>query len=54
MGDLGCHTLWIAFTTDIPQAVLILILVLGFTPYIVSLQIIEPWLMKRFENRHKP
>jgi cell division protein FtsW (lipid II flippase) len=41
--------LYIAFTTRIPQGVLLLIMLSGFVPYIVSIQLVEPWLMRRIE-----
>jgi hypothetical protein len=43
--------LLLAFTTTISQAVVLLIMLIGFAPYIISLHIIEPWLMRRVEAR---
>lgn len=52
MGILASWLIWIgalvvAVTTRIPQPLLLLILIAGFTPYIISIQLVEPWLMKR-------
>jgi hypothetical protein len=54
LGIIGSWGVWIAglfiaLATDVPQALVLLIMVVGFTPYIISLKIVEPWLMKRVQ-----
>lgn len=39
--------LLLAFTTAIPQVAVLLIMVLGFMPYILSIKLVEPWLVRR-------
>jgi hypothetical protein len=52
VGAIGSWIVWgtglfIALATDVPQTLVLLIMVVGFTPYIISLNVVEPWLIKR-------
>ena len=52
---LSSWTIWVsglyfAFTSRIPQLLLLLIMVCGFMPYILSVQVVEPWLMRRMRS----
>jgi hypothetical protein len=43
--------LFLALKTAISQAMVLLIVGIGFAPYIISLHVIEPWLIRRIEDR---
>jgi hypothetical protein len=54
-GILTSWSIWLgglcfAFVTGASQVSLLLIMVLGFVPYIISIQLVEPWLMRRVES----
>ena len=41
--------LYLAVSTRISQSTLALVVVFGFAPYVVSIQLVEPWLMRRMD-----
>lgn len=41
----------IALTTDVPQSVVLLLFISSIVPYLASLQLLEPWLERRAEQR---
>lgn len=45
--------LLIGFMHVIPQGVVILLFAAGLAPYLASLHIVEPWLMRREERKHQ-
>ena len=44
--------LFVRFTTDIPQIVFVIIMALGFAPYVASLHVLEPRLMRRLKSHN--
>ena len=51
-GVIGSWFIWasglfVAFATDVPKIIVILIIAFGFAPYLLSLHVVEPWLIRR-------
>ena len=54
LGVVAAWAVWLGavalgFAREIPQSIVIILFVLGFAPYLASLHIVEPWLMRREE-----
>ena len=43
----------LGFTEVIPQGIVPLLFVLGLAPYLTSLHIVEPWLIRREERKRQ-
>jgi hypothetical protein len=48
---VGATALCLGFTRVLPQFVVSLFLVLGVAPYIISIKLVEPWLMRSADLR---